>query len=147
MVGDARELSPRGFGVQVRDALQGRIDFLVEQGLAERRGPRVVLVRNLLSTLRDRELASVGKVIQHQTWAGPPPTARWRARKRHLPPLSPARQRSLRHAGRRHGFQSGAVETSGGTAAWAAGSCCRPWVIGHLGYGAAAAWPVGAGLL
>ena len=67
MVGDARELSSRGFGAQVRDALQGRIGFLVEQGLAERRGPRVVLVRNLLSTLRDRELAAVGKVIQHQT--------------------------------------------------------------------------------
>lgn len=67
MVGDARELSSRGFGAQVRDALQGRIGFLVEQGLAERRGPRVVLVRNLLSTLRDRELVAVGKVIQHQT--------------------------------------------------------------------------------
>ncbi len=67
MVGGARELSPRGFGVQVQDALQGRIGFLVEQGLAERRGPRVVLVRNLLSTLRDRELVAVGKVIQHQT--------------------------------------------------------------------------------
>jgi hypothetical protein len=67
MVGDAKELSPRGFGVQVRDALQGRIGFLVEQGLAERRGPRVVLARNLLSTLRDRELAATGKVIQDQT--------------------------------------------------------------------------------
>lgn len=67
MVDDAKELSPRGFGAKVRDALQGRIGFLVEQGLAERRGPRVVLVRNLLSTLRDRELASVGKVIQHET--------------------------------------------------------------------------------
>ncbi|MGK2914595.1 MAG: DUF3363 domain-containing protein [Porticoccaceae bacterium] len=67
MVGDTKELSPRGFGVQVRRALQARIDFLVEQGLAERRGPRVVLVRNLLSTLRDRELAAVGKVIQQET--------------------------------------------------------------------------------
>ena len=67
MVGDARELSSRGFGVQMRDALQGRIGFLVEQGLAERSGLRVVLVRNLLSTLRDQELALVGKVIQHQT--------------------------------------------------------------------------------
>lgn len=36
-------------------------------GLAERRGPRVVLARNLLSSLRDRELAEVGKVIQQQT--------------------------------------------------------------------------------
>ena len=67
MVGDVREMSPQGFGAQVRDALRERVDFLVEQGMAERRGPRVVLARNLLSTLRDRELAKAGKVIQHQT--------------------------------------------------------------------------------
>ena len=67
MVGDAKELSSQGFGAQARDALQDRIGFLVEQGLAERRGPRVVLARNLLSILRDRELAEAGKVIQHQT--------------------------------------------------------------------------------
>ncbi len=67
MVGGARNLSPHGFGAQVRGALQDRMDFLVEQGLAERRGQRVVLARNLLATLRDRELAEAGKVIQHQT--------------------------------------------------------------------------------
>lgn len=67
MVGNTRNLSPQGFGAQVRSALQDRMDFLVEQGLAERRGSRVVLARNLLATLRDRELAEVGKVIQHQT--------------------------------------------------------------------------------
>jgi type IV secretory pathway VirD2 relaxase len=67
MVGGARNLSPQGFGVQVRGALQDRMGFLVEQGLAERRGSRVVLARNLLASLRDRELAEVGKVIQHQT--------------------------------------------------------------------------------
>lgn len=67
MVEDARELSPLGFGAQVRSALHDRIDFLVEQGLAERRGPRVVLARNLLSTLRDRELVEAGKVIQRET--------------------------------------------------------------------------------
>jgi len=67
MVGNTRSLSPLGFGAQVRGALQDRMDFLVEQGLAERRGSRVVLARNLLATLRDRELAEMGKVIQHQT--------------------------------------------------------------------------------
>lgn len=67
MVSDARNLSPQGFGAQVRGALQDRMDFLVEQGLAKRRGSRVVLARNLLATLRDRELAEVGKVIQQQT--------------------------------------------------------------------------------
>ncbi len=67
MMGNTRNLSRQGFGAQVRGALQDRRDFLVEQGLAERRGARVVLARNLLATLRDRELAEVGKVIQHQT--------------------------------------------------------------------------------
>ncbi|GKS77409.1 DUF3363 domain-containing protein [Acidovorax sp. SUPP950] len=57
----------QGFGAQVRDAMQSRLDFLTERGLAERRGQRVVLARNLLGTLRDRELATVGKSMQDQT--------------------------------------------------------------------------------
>lgn len=60
-------VASRGFGAQVRDAMQARVDFLAEQGLAQRRGQRVVLVRNLLATLRDRELTSVGKTLQDQT--------------------------------------------------------------------------------
>lgn len=56
-----------GLWCQVRDALQDRMGFLMEQGLAERRGSRVVLARNLLSTLRDRELTEVGKAIQNET--------------------------------------------------------------------------------
>ncbi len=67
LVGEAKELSPRGFGIQVRDALQDRVGFLVEQGLAVRQGSRGVLARNLLATLRDRELSEVGKSIQQQT--------------------------------------------------------------------------------
>ena len=67
IVGDTGNLSPLGFGGQVHGALQERIGFLIEQGLAERRGPRVALARNLISTLRDRELAEVGKVIQRKT--------------------------------------------------------------------------------
>ena len=67
MLANARELSPQGFGAQVRDALHERMGFLVEHGLAKRRGSRVVLARNLLSTLRDRELTEVGKSIQNET--------------------------------------------------------------------------------
>lgn len=67
MVGNVRELAQRGFGAQVRDALQERTAFLVEQGLAERRGPRVVVAHNLLPTLRDKELSEAGKAIQQQT--------------------------------------------------------------------------------
>ncbi|MGB4926784.1 MAG: relaxase/mobilization nuclease and DUF3363 domain-containing protein [Giesbergeria sp.] len=67
LVSDVRNLSTLGFGASVRDAMQGRMDFLVEQGLAERRGSHVFLARNLLSTLRSRELSEVGKVIQNET--------------------------------------------------------------------------------
>ncbi len=43
------------------------VDVLVERGLAERRGQRVVLARNLLATLRDRELAKAGQDIAAET--------------------------------------------------------------------------------
>jgi len=56
----------KGFGAQVHDAMQSRVDFLAEQGLADRRGQRVILARNLLGTLRSRELAAVGKSLQDQ---------------------------------------------------------------------------------
>jgi hypothetical protein len=52
-----------GFGAEVKDALRERADFLAEQGLAEQRGQRVILARNLLATLRGRELAQVARDI------------------------------------------------------------------------------------
>lgn len=42
------------------------MDFLAGQGLAEPWGQRIILARNLLATLRDRELASVGQSLQQQ---------------------------------------------------------------------------------
>jgi len=57
----------QGFGAQVREAMSRRVDFLVGEGLAERRGQRVILARNLLATLRDRELAVVGRQLQQET--------------------------------------------------------------------------------
>jgi hypothetical protein len=66
LIGEGGGLASQGFGAQVRDAMRGRADFLVEQGLAERRGQCMVLSRNLLSTLRDRELSAVGKSLQDQ---------------------------------------------------------------------------------
>jgi hypothetical protein len=38
-----------------------------QQGLAERRGQRIVLARNLLATLRGRELAQAAKEIAAET--------------------------------------------------------------------------------
>ncbi|MGJ7530691.1 DUF3363 domain-containing protein [Variovorax sp. GB1P17] len=67
LAGDGKDLAPQGFGAQVGKAMRGRVDFLAEQGLAQRRGQRVVLARNLLTTLRESELATVGKTLQDQT--------------------------------------------------------------------------------
>lgn len=67
LIGGNRELVDKGFGKEVREALRQRADFLVEQGLAERLGQRVVLARNLLATLRGRELTAAAREISEQT--------------------------------------------------------------------------------
>jgi type IV secretory pathway VirD2 relaxase len=67
LLGGSRELANHGFGLEVREALRQRADFLVEQGLAERQGQRVVLARNLLATLRGRELTAAAREITAQT--------------------------------------------------------------------------------
>jgi type IV secretory pathway VirD2 relaxase len=63
LIGGGKGLGDLGFGSEVKDALQQRADFLAEQGLAEHRGQRVVLARNLLATLRGRELEQTAKNI------------------------------------------------------------------------------------
>jgi len=60
-------LASKGFGAEVREGLRSRVDFLVEQGLAERRGQRIDFARNLLSTLRARELVARAAAIQCET--------------------------------------------------------------------------------
>jgi type IV secretory pathway VirD2 relaxase len=49
-------LSSGGFGREVRDAMGARIAHLVAQGLARRQGQRVIFARDLLDTMRRREL-------------------------------------------------------------------------------------------
>ncbi|HGX3329150.1 TPA: DUF3363 domain-containing protein [Klebsiella quasipneumoniae] len=63
LIGGGRGLGDLGFGGDVKQALQQRADFLEEQGLAQRRGQRVILSRNLLQTLRNRELAQAAQHI------------------------------------------------------------------------------------
>jgi type IV secretory pathway VirD2 relaxase len=63
LIGGGRGLGDLGFGGDAKQAMQQRADFLAEQGLAERRGQRVILARNLLGTLRNRELAQAAKDI------------------------------------------------------------------------------------
>ncbi|WP_298817586.1 VirD2 family relaxase/mobilization nuclease [uncultured Roseibium sp.] len=53
---DLAGLSEGGFGAEVKDALNRRAVHLIEEGLAERKGQRVTFARNLLETLRRREL-------------------------------------------------------------------------------------------
>ncbi|MFM0276519.1 relaxase/mobilization nuclease and DUF3363 domain-containing protein [Paraburkholderia sediminicola] len=67
LIGGGKGLSDLGFGAEVKDALRQRADFLAEQGLAEHRGQRVFLARNLLATLRGRELAKTAKDIAAET--------------------------------------------------------------------------------
>ncbi|MHA7940447.1 relaxase/mobilization nuclease domain-containing protein [Enterobacter roggenkampii] len=67
LIGGGRGLGELGFGGDAKQAMQQRANFLAEQGLAERRGQRVILARNLLGTLRSRELAQAAKDIAAET--------------------------------------------------------------------------------
>ncbi|WP_372169885.1 DUF3363 domain-containing protein [Xanthomonas axonopodis] len=67
LIGGGKGLGDLGFGAEVKDALRQRADFLAEQGLAEHRGQRVILARNLLATLRGRELANTAQEIATKT--------------------------------------------------------------------------------
>ena len=67
LVGGAQGLRDLGFGSDAKQALQQRADFLEELGLAQRRGQRVILARNLQRTLRNQELARTAKDIAAET--------------------------------------------------------------------------------
>ncbi|MEO9161681.1 MAG: DUF3363 domain-containing protein [Casimicrobiaceae bacterium] len=56
-----------GFGSVVHQAREARKEFLVEQGFAERRGQRIIVMRNLLETLRARELSDTGARVAAET--------------------------------------------------------------------------------
>lgn len=59
--GETADLAPSGFGEQVREAMDQRREHHIEQGDATRQqNGRVFYRRNLLATLRDREVARVG---------------------------------------------------------------------------------------
>ncbi|MER9002573.1 DUF3363 domain-containing protein [Mesorhizobium sp. M0862] len=60
-------LSLGGFGREARDAMQSRAEYLADEGLARRQGRRIILQRDLLDTLRRRELDAVGKKLSEET--------------------------------------------------------------------------------
>ena len=60
-------LSSAGFGADAREAMERRVDHLVQQGLAERRGQRVIFARDLLDTLRRGELDEAAAAVAVDT--------------------------------------------------------------------------------
>ena len=60
---DGAAPAPTGFGAEVRAGLDERRNFLIKEGLATRRGQRLILARDLLATLRDREVVQVGRSL------------------------------------------------------------------------------------
>lgn len=57
---DGRDLGG-GFGTEVRAAMEARAEHLADEGLARRQGQRVIFARNLLDTLRRRELDTAAR--------------------------------------------------------------------------------------
>ena len=80
-------LGSGGFGREVREAMNTRIEHLVGQGLANRQGQRVIFARDLLDTLRRRELETTAARIAtsaglpyHPSKEGEPVAGKYRQR-------------------------------------------------------------------
>ncbi|MEF9603024.1 DUF3363 domain-containing protein, partial [Paracoccus sp. PXZ] len=61
------DVSSGGFGAEVREAMDRRAERLLQEGLAERQGRRIVFNRNLIDTLRRRELDALGGKLATET--------------------------------------------------------------------------------
>ena len=68
-------LSGGGFGAEVREAMERRIDHLARNGMAERQGQRVVFARDLINTLRRQELEGVTSKLSAETGLAHRPSA------------------------------------------------------------------------
>jgi type IV secretory pathway VirD2 relaxase len=55
-----------GFGSEIEAAKARRLEYLESEGLAQRHGDRFVLSRNLLGTLRERDLADAGASLSRE---------------------------------------------------------------------------------
>jgi len=60
-------LSEGGFGAEARKAMSARIDHLAQDGLARRQGQRIIFARDLLDTLRRRELEATAARLVAET--------------------------------------------------------------------------------
>lgn len=67
LLSDQRRIPATTWGVQIKQAMVERESFLIDQGLAQRIGNRVIYARHLLQTLRDRELQATAQSIESDT--------------------------------------------------------------------------------
>jgi hypothetical protein len=67
LIAGESEISSAGFGIAARDAMERRIDHLVDEGLARRQGQRVIFARDLLNTLRQRDLDTAASRLSVET--------------------------------------------------------------------------------
>ncbi|WP_183232358.1 VirD2 family relaxase/mobilization nuclease [Bradyrhizobium sp. SBR1B] len=64
---DPVALGQTGFGAEVRQAMERRAEQLLEQGLAERQQRGLVFAKNIIGTLRRRELEALGERLAAET--------------------------------------------------------------------------------
>ncbi|TRL37159.1 DUF3363 domain-containing protein [Methylosinus sporium] len=60
-------LAMAGFGGEVREAMKARAEHLIAEGLAQRRGGQIIFQRDLLATLRGRELNEAAAKLSAET--------------------------------------------------------------------------------
>jgi type IV secretory pathway VirD2 relaxase len=68
--------SGNGFGAEVQEAMHRRIEHLAGEGLARRQGQRVIFARDLLETLRRRDLGGAAQGIAAETGLSYRPSAK-----------------------------------------------------------------------
>ncbi len=68
-------LSSGGFGHEVHQAMEARVEHLIREGLASRQGPRVICARELLATLRRRDLDATAARVSSSAGLPYHPTA------------------------------------------------------------------------
>ena len=75
LLGCESTLGHAGFGAETRAAMAARAEHLVHEGLAQRQGRRIVFTRDLLASLRKRELDDVADRIAAETGLAHQPLA------------------------------------------------------------------------
>ena len=74
LIAPERPILGGGFGSDVAAAMEARTDHLVNEGLAERRGARVIFARALIQTLKDREMLHIKTDLVDRTGLTPLPS-------------------------------------------------------------------------